>query len=89
MAHLYESTQNWHSPVLPCLLLSVLPIVLKILVLLLTPRAEEKLDPEELMAIKLLKRELEVAVSEENYKEATRIRDHPWMRMSSDIELHK
>jgi len=52
-------------------------------------RAEEKLDPEELTAIKLLKRELEVAVSEENYKEATRIRDHPWMRMSSDIELHK
>ena len=41
----------------------------------LTLRAE---DPE---AIKLLKRELAIAVGEEDYRAAIRIRDHPYMQL--------
>lgn len=35
--------------------------------------------------IKLLKRKLAVAVSEEDYPAAARIRDHPYMKLYKDL----
>lgn len=40
-------------------------------------------DPD---AIKLLKRELAIAVAEEDYRAAIRIRDHPYMQMYRRIQ---
>jgi hypothetical protein len=34
-------------------------------------------------------REMEVAVREEDYGEAARLRDHPWMRLAEDINMHR
>jgi hypothetical protein len=34
-------------------------------------------------------REMEVAVREEDYAAAARIRDHPWMRLAEDINMHR
>jgi hypothetical protein len=34
-------------------------------------------------------REMEVAVREEDYGAAARIRDHPWMRLAEDINMHR
>jgi protein-arginine kinase activator protein McsA len=48
-----------------------------------------KCDVEALPAIRLLMREMEVAVREENYEEAARLRDHPWMRLADDIKMHR
>jgi hypothetical protein len=47
------------------------------------------LNPETLPAIRLLMREMEVAVREEDYSEAARLRDHPWMRLAEDINMHR
>jgi len=47
------------------------------------------LSPDSLPAIRLLMREMEVAVREENYQEAARLRDHPWMRLAEDINMHR
>jgi hypothetical protein len=46
-------------------------------------------SPESLPAIRLLMREMEVAVREEDYGAAARIRDHPWMRLAEDINMHR
>eukprot|EP00879_Flechtneria_rotunda_P002433 GHRR01002630.1.p1 GENE.GHRR01002630.1~~GHRR01002630.1.p1 ORF type:complete len:144 (+),score=73.72 GHRR01002630.1:50-433(+) len=46
-------------------------------------------SPEMLPAIRLLMREMEVAVREEDYEAAARIRDHPWMRLAEDINMHR
>jgi len=43
-------------------------------------------DPE---PIKRLKRELKVALTEEDYKDAVRIRDHPFMILYNKIEKHR
>lgn len=48
-----------------------------------------KCDVEALPAIRLLMREMEVAIREENYEEAARLRDHPWMRLADDIKMHR
>lgn len=40
-----------------------------------------------LPCIELLVRELEVAVHEENYAEAARLRDHPFIRLCQDIDM--
>ncbi|KAG2442549.1 hypothetical protein HXX76_002635 [Chlamydomonas incerta] len=45
-----------------------------------------QLKPDDLDAIKLLKRELAVAVREEDYAAAVRLRDHPFMQMYRRIE---
>lgn len=45
--------------------------------------------PDSLPAIRLLMREMEVAVREEDYEHAARIRDHPWMRLAEDINMHR
>jgi len=42
-------------------------------------------DPE---PVKLLKRELGVAIAEEDYATAARLRDHPFMQIQSQIEEH-
>lgn len=47
------------------------------------------MNPETLPAIRLLMREMEVAIREEDYKEAARLRDHPWMRLADDINMHR
>lgn len=47
-----------------------------------------QLNPESLPAIRLLMREMEVAVSDEDYEQAARLRDHPWMRLAEDINMH-
>lgn len=52
-------------------------------------RETEQLNPETLPAIRLLMREMEVAVREEDYSEAARLRDHPWMRLAEDINMHR
>jgi len=44
-------------------------------------------NPAELPIIKLLLRELEVAVAEEDYTAAARLRDHPYLRMAVDIDM--
>ncbi|KAJ9508389.1 hypothetical protein QJQ45_011921 [Haematococcus lacustris] len=41
--------------------------------------------PDDLEAVKLLKRALTLAVAEEDFEEAVRLRDHPWMQMSQDM----
>eukprot|EP00878_Enallax_costatus_P011293 GHUV01011790.1.p1 GENE.GHUV01011790.1~~GHUV01011790.1.p1 ORF type:complete len:334 (+),score=47.25 GHUV01011790.1:311-1312(+) len=46
-------------------------------------------SPESLPAIRLLMREMEVAVREEDYEQAAKIRDHPWMRLAEDINMHR
>jgi hypothetical protein len=46
-------------------------------------------SPASLPAIRLLMREMEVAVQDENYEAAARIRDHPWMRLAEDINMHR
>eukprot|EP00882_Tetradesmus_deserticola_P008054 GHRQ01008483.1.p1 GENE.GHRQ01008483.1~~GHRQ01008483.1.p1 ORF type:complete len:413 (+),score=146.77 GHRQ01008483.1:221-1459(+) len=46
-------------------------------------------SPESLPAIRLLMREMEVAVREEDYAAAARLRDHPWMRLAEDINMHR
>lgn len=46
-------------------------------------------DASALLPISLLLRDMEEAVAEEDYNMAARLRDHPWMRMHSDIEMHK
>lgn len=48
-----------------------------------------KCDVEALPAIRLLMREMEVAVSDEDYEQAARLRDHPWMRLADDIKMHR
>lgn len=45
-------------------------------------------DIDALLEVSLLKRELQVAVTEEDYSLAARIRDHPYMRLYSEILLH-
>ncbi|KAG2448318.1 hypothetical protein HYH02_006902 [Chlamydomonas schloesseri] len=45
-----------------------------------------QLKPDDLDAIKLLKRELAVAVREEDYAAAIRLRDHPFLQMYRRIE---
>ncbi|KAF8067229.1 hypothetical protein HT031_002276 [Scenedesmus sp. PABB004] len=45
--------------------------------------------PDTLPAIRLLMREMEVAVREEDYAAAARLRDHPWMRLAEDINMHR
>ncbi|PNW85377.1 hypothetical protein CHLRE_03g183550v5 [Chlamydomonas reinhardtii] len=45
-----------------------------------------QLKPDDMDAIKLLKRELAVAVREEDYAAAIRLRDHPFMQMYRRIE---
>lgn len=39
--------------------------------------------------VQLLRREMEVAVSEEDYPLAARLRDHPYMRLSVDMEASR
>lgn len=51
--------------------------------------AQAALSPASLPAIRLLMREMEVAVREEDYGEAARLRDHPWMRLAEDINMHR
>jgi len=46
----------------------------------------EREEPE---TIKKLKRELGVAIAEEDYTTAARLRDHPFMKLQSQIEIHK
>lgn len=52
-------------------------------------REQSQLSPDSLPAIRLLMREMEVAVREEDYGEAARLRDHPWMRLAEDINMHR
>lgn len=44
---------------------------------------------DDLDAIKLLKRELAVAIREEDYSTAARIRDHPFMRMYREMWMNR
>lgn len=46
-------------------------------------------DSSMLLPITLLLRDMEEAVASEDYVTAAQIRDHPWMRMHGDIEMHK
>lgn len=46
-------------------------------------------DSSTLLPISLLLRDMEEAVAQEDYVTAAQIRDHPWMRMHGDIEMHK
>lgn len=46
-----------------------------------------RLRPDDPEPIKLLKRAMSVAVSEEDYPEAIRLRDHQWMQMYRDIQV--
>jgi hypothetical protein len=32
---------------------------------------------------------VQVAIADEDYVTAAQIRDHPWMRLHADIEMHK
>ncbi len=43
--------------------------------------------PDDPDAVKLLKRQLLVAVAEENYREAARLRDHAWMHLYRDMHV--
>lgn len=52
-------------------------------------REPAQLNPDSLPAIRLLMREMEVAVREEDYEQAARLRDHPWMRLAEDINMHR
>lgn len=45
--------------------------------------------PEDPEAIKLLKRQLHVAISEEDYGLAARLRDHPWMRIYRKVDAYR
>ncbi|KXZ56750.1 hypothetical protein GPECTOR_1g676 [Gonium pectorale] len=56
-----------------------------------SPPAEEgheytTLKPDDFEAIKLLKRELAIAVQEEDYAAAIRLRDHPYMQLYRRME---
>jgi hypothetical protein len=46
-------------------------------------------SPDDLAAIKLLKRKLAVAISEEDYQAAASIRDHPFMRLHKEVVAKK
>ncbi|KIZ05996.1 hypothetical protein MNEG_1969 [Monoraphidium neglectum] len=46
-------------------------------------------DSSLLLPISLLLRDMEVAIADEDYVTAAQIRDHPWMRLHADIEMHK
>lgn len=52
-------------------------------------REPDEIKPDSLPAIRLLMREMEVAVREEDYEQAARLRDHPWMRLAEDINMHR
>jgi bifunctional DNase/RNase len=53
-----------------------------------SPPAPPGPDPDALPAVQLLKRELEVAVAEENYAAAAALRDHPLMRLAEDVRFY-
>ncbi|GBF87861.1 hypothetical protein Rsub_00573 [Raphidocelis subcapitata] len=46
-------------------------------------------DSGALLPITLLIRDMEEAVAQEDYSLAAQLRDHHWMRLHSDIEMHK
>lgn len=47
------------------------------------------LDSGTLLPISLLIRDMEEAIAIEDYASAAQIRDHPWMRMHADIDMHR
>lgn len=72
-----------------CLLLLLLPVLHHLLLYQCSRELSPQLSPDTLPAIRLLMREMEVAVREEDYEQAAKLRDHPWMRLAEDINMHK